>query len=554
MPTVDEIRAQITGPGGPFELVDAEVLGAPVQVFKNRSANLREMLAGAAGHGDKEHIVYGDRRIRFTELIPLVASTAQALRERYGIEPGDRVAILAANCPEWVISWWATVSLGGVVSALNGWWTYDEIRYGLEHSEPKLLIADRKRLERIPRDEIQAEVLEIESEFESLTRHAPNAELPDTPIAEDDRAVILYTSGTTGRPKGAVGTHRGIVGFVQQQMANGIIAMLSSPVKPAAGAMEMSALVTAPLFHMSGLYAMAVMLLATGGKTIYRSGRFDPDDVLSIIEKERVTFWSALGSMGPRVVDSPNFGRFDVSSVKRVGFGGAPTSPALQERIRKAFPNAAANVGLGYGSSEAVAVVATLSGAELEKHPTSVGPPAVGMQLEIRGEDGKALPEGEEGEIHVRSAWSMLEYWRDEANTAKAILPGRWLAMGDIGTLKDGLLYINSRARDLILRAAENVSPVEIEHRLDAHDGVLESAVIGVDHPELGQEVKAVVVPTKGARLDAEGLRGWCAETLSAYKVPSLWEIRTEPLPRNAAGKVLKTALTGEATPSLLEE
>jgi long-chain acyl-CoA synthetase len=330
--------------------------------------------------------------------------------------------------------------------------------------------------------------------------------------------------------------------------------MLSSPVKPAAGAMEMSALVTAPLFHMSGLYAMAVMLLATGGKTIYRSGRFDPDDVLSIIEKERVTFWSALGSMGPRVVDSPNFGRFDVSSVKRVGFGGAPTSPALQERIRKAFPNAAANVGLGYGSSEAVAVVATLSGAELEKHPTSVGPPAVGMQLEIRGEDGKALPEGEEGEIHVRSAWSMLEYWRDEANTAKAILPGRWLAMGDIGTLKDGLLYINSRARDLILRAAENVSPVEIEHRLDAHDGVLESAVIGVDHPELGQEVKAVVVPTKGARLDAEALRDWCAETLSAYKVPSLWEIRTEPLPRNAAGKVLKTALTGEATPSLLEE
>jgi acyl-CoA synthetase (AMP-forming)/AMP-acid ligase II len=554
MPTVDEIRAQITGPGGPFELVDAEVLGAPVKVFKNRPAHLREMLAGAAAHGDKEHIVFGERRITFAELIPLVASTARALEERYGVGPGDRVAILAANCPEWVITWWATVSLGGIVSALNGWWTHDEIRYGLEHSEPKLLVADRKRLARIPRDEIEAEVLEIESEFESLTSHAPDAPLPETPIAEDDPAVILYTSGTTGRPKGAVGSHRGIVGFVQQQMANGIIGMLSSASKPDAAAMEMSALVTAPLFHMSGLYAMAVMLLATGGKTIYRGGRFDPDDVLSIIEKERVTFWSALGSTGPRVVDSPNFGNFDVSSMRRVGFGGAPTSPALQERIRKAFPNAAANIGLGYGSSEAVAVVATIGGDELAKHPTSVGPPAVGMELEIRGEDGKPLPEGEEGEIHVRSAWSMLEYWRDEANTAKAILSGRWLAMGDIGTVKDGLLYINSRARDLILRAAENVSPVEIENRLDAHAEVLESAVIGVDHPELGQEVKAVVVPAGGASLDPEVLRAWCAETLSAYKVPSLWEIRSEPLPRNAAGKVLKTALTGSTTPKLLEE
>jgi len=554
MPSDEEVREKIIGPGGPFELVDAEVLGARVKVFKNRPMSLREMFAGSAGHGDKEHIVYGDRRITFAELQSLVASTARALQERYGIGHGDRVAILAANCPEWVITWWATVSLGGVVSALNGWWTHDEIRYGLEHSDPKLLVADRKRLARIPRDEIRAEVIEIESEFEALTRHAPDAALPDTPIDEDDRAVILYTSGTTGRPKGAVGTHRGVVGFVQQQMANGVIGMLSSSAKPDSAPAEMTALVTAPLFHMSGLYAMAVMFLATGGKTVYRGGRFDPEDVLRIIEKERVSFWSALGSMGPRVVDSPRFGEYDVSSMRRVGFGGAPTSPALQERIRKAFPNAASSLGLGYGSSESVAVVATIGGEALARNPTSVGPPAVGMEVEIRGEDGEPLPEGEEGEIHVRSAWSMLEYWRDEASTAKAILPGRWLAMGDIGALRDGLLYINSRARDLILRAAENVSPVEIEHRLDAHPEVLESAVIGVDHPELGQEVKAVVVPVLGASPDPESLRAWCAETLSGYKVPTLWEIRSEPLPRNAAGKVLKTALSGEATAKLLEE
>ena len=559
MDGLDEIRAQLYGPGGPFETAPEDVLGERMEVIVNRLPSLRTMLAQSAAHADKEHLVHGERRITFAQHVALVGSVARALREQYGVERGDRVAILAANSAEWVLSWWATVSLGGVVASLNGWWTRDEICYGIENSEPTLLIGDRKRLARIEGDP-GVPTVEIESDFAKLEAHAPGAPLPNGPIAEDDPAVILYTSGTTGRPKGAVATHRGICGFVQTNAARAVEGMLLAARRGAAAASapppaQTCSLVTVPLFHMSGLFAAAVMMLAAGGKTVYRSGRFDPEDVLRLIERERVTVWSGLGSMAPRVIDHPGFAKYDVSSVRNVGFGGAPTSPALQQRVRRAFPNAAGSIGLGYGLSESVAVATSIMGEELQERPTSVGRVLPTSRVEIRDPDGKPVPDGVEGEIFIKSPYLMLEYWRDPEATAETIRPGRWLATGDIGRFDDGYLYINSRARDLILRAAENVYPAEIEHRLDAHPSVAESAVVGVDHETLGQEVKAVVVPaTQGAEIDSEELARFVGEKLAAFKVPSLWEVRSEPLPRNAAGKVLKTVLTGEAQSTLLEE
>jgi len=276
--------------------------------------------------------------------------------------------------------------------------------------------------------------------------------------------------------------------------------------------------------------------------------------VLRLIETEHVTTWSALGNTGQRVISHPAIGRYDTSSLRNIGFGGAPTSPALQEQMRRAFPTAAANLGMGYGLSESVAVAASITGGELAERPTSTGRPMPTTEVEIRGPDNTSLPEGREGEIHVRSPYVMLEYWQDAEATAETIKPGRWLATGDIGRLDGGYLYVNSRARDLILRAAENVSPVEIENRLDAHPDVRESAVVGVDHPDLGQEVKAIVVTNEGADVDAAQLRAWCAETLSPFKVPAHWEMRRELLPRNPAGKVLKNVLTGEAENRFVEE
>jgi acyl-CoA synthetase (AMP-forming)/AMP-acid ligase II len=556
--TVLEMRARLTGPGAPFEIVEETVLGERMRVFKNRPRSLRELLAASAAHGEKEYLVQGERRVRYAEHLRLVAALAAALRERYGIGKGDRVAILAENRVEWPLSFWATMSLGGIVAALNGWWTADEIAYGVADSAPKLLIADRKRLARAGR--LDVPVLEIESGFEELLAHAPDAALPDDPIDEDDPAVILYTSGTTGRPKGAVASQRSIIGFVQTTTLSGAESVLAdvmagrAKMPDPANRPQVVFLATPPMFHMSGLYANIVLQLSMGGKLVIRPGRFDPEALLQLIEKERVTAWAALGSMGPRVATHPSLEKYDRSSVENVGFGGAPTTEAVQELIRRAFPNAKSNLGIGYGSSESISTAATIRGAEYDLYPTSAGRPVATVEIEIRDSEGKPVPEGVEGEIHLRSPYVMLGYWNKPEATRETIKPGRWLATGDIGRLENGLLYINSRARDMILRNAENVYPAEIENRLEKHPAVREAAVYGVDHPEWGQEVKAVIVPEPGAKPDPAELARWCGETLAAYKVPTQWEIRAEPLPRNPSGKILKNVLAGEASSAFVEE
>ncbi len=554
---LQEITERLTGPGGPFEIVEEDVRGERMSVFKGRTASLRALFEASASHGEKEHIVFGDERLTFADLHERVSAFAHVLREQYGVRPGDRVAVLAANCPEWVVAFWATVSIGGVVAALNGWWQRDEVLYGVGDSDPKVLIGDRKRLERVAGEDLGRPVVEIESDFARLLDAGAGKPLPDVEIAEDDPAVILYTSGTTGRPKGAVNTHRGICGFVSVGMLNGVRNMMlaiESGRAPSSPPASPSMLVTVPLFHLSGLYAGCVTMLSVGGKSVYRPGRFDPEDVLRLIEAEKVTTWSALGNMPHRVVSDPAVGKYDLSSIANIGSGGGPTSPEIQQRIREVFPTGGKNMGIGYGLSESVTAVAMITGDELEANPTAVGRSVPTHEIEIRDEEGNALPEGVEGEIFIRSPYVMLEYWRKPEPTKETLLPGNWLRTGDIGRFENGLLYINSRARDMILRGGENIYPVEIEHRLEAHPDVAEAAVLGVDHEELGQEVKAVVVARDGVTLDSETLAGWVGEALAGYKVPAHWEQRREPLPRNAAGKVLKNVLAGEAQNQFVEE
>jgi acyl-CoA synthetase (AMP-forming)/AMP-acid ligase II len=530
----------------------------PLPVFRNRTRSLRALLEGSAAHGEKEYLVYADERVGYARHFVRASALGHVLRERYGVEPGDRVAILAANRPEWVIAFWATVGIGGVVAALNGWWQTDEILYGIADADPKLLIGDRKRLARLDGHAPGVPIVEIESDFAALEASAAGRPLPEAEIAEDDPAVILYTSGTTGRPKGAVNTHRGICGFVSVGMYNGVRNMVhaaESGKPPRAGGGQPTMLVTVPLFHLSGLYAGCVTMLSVGGKSVYRPGRFDPEDVLRLIERERVTAWSALGNMPHRVVSHPAVGRYDTSSLNNIGSGGGPTSPEIQRRLREVFPEGGRGMGLGYGLSESVTAVAMIGGEELLANPTAVGRVVATHEIEIRDADGKPLPAGQEGEIHIRSPYLMREYWRQPEATRETLLPGRWLRTGDVGHFDEqGLLYINSRARDMILRAGENVYPVEIEHRLEAHPEVAEAAVVGVDHAELGQEVKAIVVPRGDATPDPDALAAFVGEALAAYKVPAHWELRHEPLPRNAAGKVLKNVLTGEAANRFVED
>jgi acyl-CoA synthetase (AMP-forming)/AMP-acid ligase II len=556
MPSLEEIEAQCQAPGGPFEVAREEVLGQTLNVFKQRMPSLRAVLEASAAHGDKECLLYEERRISYTEHLRAVTSVAKTLAEDYGVGLGDRVAILAANCPEWLVTFWAAASLGAITVGLNGWWARDEILFGLEDSDPLVLVGDRRRLERIAGASVSVPVVEIESQFETLWHRYPDAQLPDQPIAEDDPATIFYTSGTTGRPKGAVHSHRNIIALMGLQIFHGLrVALLAAAQEPDAEPPTNNVvLVNTPLFHVSGLYTGAVTMLMSGATTVWMSGRFDPVRVMQTIEREGVTNWGPMGTMAHRVVFHPEVARYDLSSIRGIGSGGAPMSPELQERIREVLPKASHSLAVGYGSTECTALATLIFGEELEARPYSVGRPLPTVEIQIRDEQGTSLPEGEEGEIHVRSPLVMLEYWRRPEATADILLANGWLATGDWGRLEEGYLYVNSRKRDLILRGAENVYPVEIEQRLEAHPDVQEVAIVGVDHPELGQEVKAVVVTREGVDPHPEALAQWVAETLAYFKVPSLWEFRREALPRNAAGKVMKHVLLGEAENPFIEE
>lgn len=535
--------ASLTAPGGPFELAREHVHGEAMTVFRHRPQSLREFVDQSRRYGSAEYLVHGDLRLSFADHHDAVATVAAALRDRYGIGKGDRVALYAANSAEWVVVFWATVSLGAVVASMNAWWAPPEVEWALSNSTPKVVFADADRVATLRSIGASVAVL-TEADARSLIDDRSASELPTTPIDEDDPAVILYTSGTTGRSKGATGSHRGICGFVQMSRHAGAAALTAAGVPLTTPMPRQIALVTVPLFHASGVYGFVVGNLASGGGLVLRSGRFDADEALRLIEVERITIWAALGSMGPRAAERALQTSYDLSSLTVLAIGGAPVSPAHQELLRRAFPLASRAMSMGYTSSEAVAVITRNGGPELAAHPTSAGRVTVTTEVEIRDVNGVVLPEGSEGEIHVRSPYLMLGYWGDQAQTDAVVKPGRWLAMGDIGHFKDGLLYINSRARDMILVNAENVFPTEVEYRLDAHPNVVESAVVGVHDDASGQSVRAYVV-TDGSAVDADQLRAWCRDAMAGYKVPTQWVLRSKPLPRNPAGKILKRELIG---------
>jgi acyl-CoA synthetase (AMP-forming)/AMP-acid ligase II len=534
------IEEALYGPDGPFAWEESVVLGERIRVLKNRASSLRALIEVSAFFGEKEYIVYEHRRVTYAEHLRAVASVAGALKDKYGIGKGDRVAIFSANNPEWIVTFWATVSLGAIAVGLNGWWVADEIVYGLEDSKPKLLVGDEKRLARLDGRPVPVPTVRIERDFEPLWNYDTHASLCKEPIAEDDPACILYTSGTTGRPRGVVNSHRNIVALVGMQIFHGLRALqcrnMAPPEAPAS-------LVTSPLFHVSGLYAGAVIALASGIKSVWMKGRFDPVRAMQLIQDEGVTNWGPMNTVAYRFVNHPRVGDYDLSSLTSVGSGGAPMAKELQDRLRQVFPRAGDSTALGYGLTECTALATLNFGEELKEKPHSSGRPLPTVQIEIRDPAGEPVGEGTDGEIHIRGPNVMLEYWRRPSDTQSTILPGRWLRTGDIGRLEGGHLVINSRARELILRGSENIYPAEIENRLLAHPEVAEAAVVGVENEELGQEVKGIVVSRPNATLSPEDLAGWVGEALAYYKVPTHWEIRTEPLPRNAVGKVMKHLL-----------
>jgi long-chain acyl-CoA synthetase len=571
MPTNAEVRAQLTGPGGMFEVVTEDVLGRPTEVYASRMPSLRSVAeVGLLRGDDQTFIVYGDRTYGFATFVQTANGVAKALRDRFGLAKGDRVAVLSQNNPEWCLAFWATVSQGAILVGLNGWWTTDEIEYGLQDSGAKVLVADRKRFERIVGSLDEAPALEHVflvdcapadvgladdprvHEFAELTG-SPTADFVDQEIAEDDHAVIFYTSGTTGRPKGAISTHRSMIANLQNTMYGAVAGSMAGGGALPDGGGQNVALFTSPLFHVSGCHSTLVVGLLAGLKLVMPEGRFTPETALELIQEHGVTVWATVPTMVWRVCEHPDRHHYDTSSVRSVAFGGSPSADELQRMIHDTFPNVSTTSN-AYGLTETSSVATVISGQDALDKPTSVGPPVPTVSVKIVDPTGQDLGVGETGEVCITGPILMAGYWNKPEATAEAIDADGWLHTGDVGHLdEEGFLFITDRKKDMIIRGGENIYSVEIEQRLVNHPEIADAAIFGVAHPELGEEVKATVQLEEGSALTEADVKQWVADGLAAFKVPAYVDLTFDKLPRNASGKLLKNVLRGEGDVSFAE-
>ena len=573
MVVTEEALAALSAPGAPFEVIEDEVLGHRMKVYKQRFTALRQVAEFAAARGDTDtFLVYGDRRWSTGQFMREANSVSRVLSSRYGIGHGDRVAVLSANNPEWCLTFWGTVDLGAILVGLNGWWKADEILYGLQDSGSRVLVADKGRMLRISGelDELPAleHVVLIDCtaadvglngdprvhSFDELLAD-PNDELPSGPIDEDDPAVIFYTSGTTGRPKGAISTHRSMIANLQNTMFYAMSAAIRTGANMAAAVdgNAPGALLTSPLFHVSGCHSGLVVGFMAGIKLVIPVGKFEPEKAMQLIQDEQVTSWSSVPTMVWRVVEHPDRHHYDLSSVQSIGYGGSPTAAEMQRRIRETFPNVK-SMGNAYGLTESSSVATINSGEDMDSRPDSVGRPMPVVDIRVVDPEDNEVARGERGEVWIRGPIVMPGYWNRPDATAETLTPDGWLRTGDIGYVDDeGFLFITDRAKDMIIRGGENVYCVEIENRLVEHPAIADAAVIGVPHHTLGEEVKAVIEVAPGHDITPDEVKLWVAETLADFKVPTYVDLQREKLPRNASGKLLKNALRGEGVVSFAE-
>ncbi len=549
--TWEQAVAALTGPNGPFALTEADVLGQRMRVFRSTPPSLRALFATARARGDATFLVYEDERLSFAEVMARVDSLADCLMRRHGVRPGDRVAIAMRNYPEWIVAFAAVTSIGAIAVCLNAWWTTDELAYGLEDSGSRVLVADRERIERavpvLGRLGVRAIAVRMPGELpEGVERLEeilePGAAMPEVPVAPDDDALILYTSGTTGHPKGAVSTHRAVLSALLAFACRSAIASaMTGPREPHPH--PPSFILTVPLFHVTGLVPVMLSCFA-GGYKLVMMYKWSPERALELVERERVTNFVGVPTMVWDLLESPDFARRDTSSLQNVGGGGAPAPPELVQRVDKSFKRG--RPGIGYGMTETNAYGPQNAGDDYVRKPRSAGRAVPILEVRIVDDHGRDVPTGEVGEIWFRGANLFRGYWGRPEATAEAFADG-WLRTGDIGRLDaEGFVTIEDRKKDMVLRGGENVYCAEVEAALYEHPAVHEAAVFGVPHPRLGEEVAAAVVPKAGAALRAEELRAHVAARIASFKVPTIWKLRDDRLPRTATGKILKRALRDE--------
>lgn len=549
-----QTRADLCAPGQLFEMEEVEVRGQTLRAWKHAPATLRDFWLATAGHADRDYLVYNDERLTYTEAHEKAARLARWMVDN-GIQPGDRVAIAMRNYPEYLLSYWAIVSIGAVVVGVNAWWVPEELQYGLNDSAPKLIICDRERLERWQQvrgdlPEMQALAVRCDEPLpEGVvawdTAMQADADLPEASIDPDSDACIFYTSGTTGHPKGAQLTHRGCTNNILSAIFSNL-SQLSTLAKMAGRESsppgQSAILLTTPLFHVTAnnVIAHANTFL---GNTLIHMYKWDAAEAIRLIEREKISSLSGVPAMAREVLTHPDYEKADLSSLSAVGGGGAAVQPDLVEKIDDKSGAAAVSA---YGMTELCGLITGIFGPFFSDKPGSVGPVLPTHDVKCVDESGNTVPVGERGEVLLRGPQVIKGYLNRPDATAETIVDG-WLHTGDIGYLdEDGFLFLVDRAKDMVLRGGENIYCAEVEAVLYRYPAVAEAVVFAVPDEVLGEEVGCAIFPKEGETLDADALRAYCKEHMAAYKIPRfIWTVG-EPLPRNASGKFLKKTLQAE--------
>ncbi|MCY3821993.1 MAG: class I adenylate-forming enzyme family protein [Gammaproteobacteria bacterium] len=550
-----------TAPGEPFETTVRRVNGVDYTTFVRGPEHLRDLYAEGLAYADRDFLVYQQERYTFQDSWNLAAKCANRLWAE-GIRPGDRVGIALRNYPEWAFAYMGITSIGAIAVGMNAWWTAEEMIYGIEDSGLSLLFVDIERLERIGghAKRLGVDLVTVRCRedgwrtWEAFVAGASET-MPEVELDGDDDAMILYTSGSTAHPKGVLSIHRSIIQALLCWEASGAIGRHLWPelARRMAESEDLPAVILAvPLFHVSGVVVQLLQSFRQGRKVVCMY-RWDPEEALSIIESERITSFNGVPIMAWELVNSPNYEKFDLSSLKVVGGGGAPMPPEQSKRINEKVSQGGA--GTGWGMTETQGLATTIGGEALTERPTSCGratPPLA--KVSVVDENGHEVPRGETGELCIWGVMNFKRYWNRPEETAQILVDG-WVHTGDIGHMdEDGFVFITDRKKDMILRGGENIGCQEVEAVLYQHTGVAECAVFGVPDERLGEAVAAVVMLRPGSGLGAEALKRYTGEHLAQFKIPEHIWLQDGRLPRTASEKIFKRQLREEAIVRLRDE
>ena len=554
----DDAVAALTAPGQPFELNTVDIDGVSYRNFAAMPANLGQYFQIMLQHAGKDFAVYLQERYTFAQGYQHSAELAAALQQRFAVGKGDRVAVLSRNNPQWMMAFIGAIGMGAVAVPMNAWWTTEELDYGFEDSGAKVVFADRSRVERlapiaakhglqiIAIDDCSG--LEIESTpVAELLREFAGAAMPEVEMVPDDHATIMYTSGSTGHPKGALSSHRGILSALYSWMLMGVATKMSADggaAEKAADAYPPAALVTIPLFHCTGSHSAFMLSLIVGRKMVIMH-KWDPQEALRLIEQERITWFNGVPTMSAELQAAAETSERDISSLAEIMAGGAARPPDQVGKITGTFKKSSA--GIGYGLTETNALGAVNAGAFYLANPYSTGRvvPAV-TDFRIEGEDGQVLALGERGELCIKSPANVLGYWNKPEATAEAFVNG-WFHTGDVAYMdEEGFVYIVDRIKEIIIRGGENISCIEVEAAIYKHPGIHEVAVFGLPDERLGEIVGAAIVLREGAEMTTDDLRDYLRQHLASFKIPAHVWFRAEQLPRIASGKIFKRQIKAD--------